>query len=231
MPETKADHSGHRERMKQRFIKEGIDGFDDHQILEMLLFYSVPRRDTNELAHELIEKFGSLRNIFEAPYSSLAAAGIPESTAVLLSLIPGISRRYSERTLEAAPVLSSVESAARFFVSKFVGYTSEHFMIVCLDNKGTLKKFADLGAGDLNSVDTNVRALVTEVINSGSTGVIIAHNHPNGLPEPSPNDFEATRQIASVLKTMRVRLYDHVIVSGSDYRLMSAYPGTEDLFY
>src|SRR5665648_913180 len=127
-------HEGHRSRLKNRFIEEGLDGFEDHQILELLLFYAIPRRDTNELAHALIHKYGSLSGVLEADPKDLGSIpGLGENSAVLLALIPSLARIYLKDRWGTRPVLNSTAKAGEYILSLFAGRTYEVFYVICLD--------------------------------------------------------------------------------------------------
>ena len=129
-------HEGHRERMKNKLLEQGLDVFDDHTVLELLLFYSMPRKDTNPLAHEIMNKFGSLQAVFEAPAEELSKInGIGENTVTLLKLIPEVSRRYAIDKNRFDNILDSTKKAGEFLVSRYMYERDEVVYVICLDSK------------------------------------------------------------------------------------------------
>ena len=132
-------HEGHRQRLKERFLREGLDHFEPHTVLELLLFYAVPQRDTNELAHRLIARFGSLDAVFDAAFDELCAVeGIGRNTATLLKLVPDLTRRYLDSADHEQVLLTSVQAIGDFLRPKFLGRTKEMVFLLCLNNKGGL---------------------------------------------------------------------------------------------
>ncbi|MEG1551155.1 MAG: DNA repair protein RadC [Oscillospiraceae bacterium] len=225
-------HTGHRVRLKTRFKEEGLKNFDDHNVLELLLFYALPQVDTNDIAHSLIDEFGSLSGVFEASVDSLKnVKGIGENAALLIKLIPEVFSRYEKDKLKKeTDVLNSVESAGRFFISYFRGITNEHFVAVCLDNKGRVKKTFSVSEGSINSTDVNIRKIAGTVINTNSSAIIVAHNHPAGVAAPSLGDVEATRNLVMTLKKLDIQVNDHFIIAGSDYFSMAHSNKFRELF-
>ncbi len=211
-------HEGHRKRMKMRFMKDGIDSFEPHQVLELLLFYSIPRRDTNELAHELLKKYGSLSGVFEADPKDLAKIpGIGENTAFLLSLIPQLARRYTNDKWGDKPELNSSTKAGNYAVSLFGGRTYEAFYIICLDAQNRVNYSELVHEGTINEAPVYPRLLVEAAIRHKANSVILAHNHPGGTLNPSRADIEATRTICTALEAISIKVIDHIIVCGEKY--------------
>ncbi len=215
-------HQGHRKRMKDRFIKEGLDGFDDHQVLELLLFYCIPRKDTNELAHKLIEKFGSLSGVFEAdPADIEGTAGIGFNSAVMLNLIPSLSRRYFKDRWGGRPVLSKPEEAGEYAVTLFAGRVYEVFYAICLDSKNGVIFPALVHEGTINEARIYPRIVVETALRHKAATVLLAHNHPGGTMKPSAADINITRSISNALNTIQIKVLDHIIVAGEQYYSMS----------
>ena len=211
-------HEGHRKRMKMRFMKDGLDSFEPHQVLELLLFYSIPRRDTNELAHELLKKYGSLSGVFEADPKDLAKiAGISENSAFLLSLIPQLARRYTNDKWGDKPELNSSTKAGTYAVSLFGGRTYEAFYIICLDAQNRVNYSELVHEGTINEAPVYPRLLVEAAIRHKANSVILAHNHPGGTLNPSRADIEATRTICTALESISIKVIDHIIVCGEKY--------------
>ena len=216
-------HEGHRQRLKKRFLEEGLDGFTDVQALELLLFYAVPRVDTNPIAHALLDHFGSLSQVLEAEPAELTKiAGIGESAALLLHLVPQLGRKYMvDRTAESR-VLPTLESCAQYLVPRFFGRKTETVFLLCLDAKCKVLGCKEVGQGATNSTAVSVRRIVETAIGVNASAVVLAHNHPSGLAVPSPEDIQVTRQIAQALKAVEIVLADHIIVADDDYVSIAA---------
>jgi len=215
-------HEGHRKRAKQLFLQNDFKGMSQHNILELILFYALPRRDTNKLAHILIERFGSISGVFDAPFDELIKVdGIGENAATLLKLFPSVSRLYNEDKCDVGNVLDSVEKAGRYLVPKFIGYNNEIFYIVCLDNKMKILYSGILFEGTANTVPIAIRKITEIVIRVNAAHVILSHNHPQGLCVPSAEDISSTRLIYRGLQQVGVNLRDHIIVAKGDYISLS----------
>ena len=211
-------HEGHREKMKQRFINEGLNGFDYHQVLDMLLFYTIPRRDTNELAHGLLEKFGTLESLFDAtPEELIHKGGVSLNTAVFLSMIPQLARRYIMLKQGRKPVLDSSAKAGQFITSLFIGKNYEAFYVCCLNSQNQLNHAALVHEGTINEAPVYPRLIVETALRYQASSVILAHNHPGGSLKPSTADIEVTRKIVDALKTISISVVDHMIAAGSGY--------------
>lgn len=211
-------HEGHRQRLKERFIKNGLDGFEDHNILELLLFYSIPRNDTNEIGHKLLKKFGSISNVFDAPIEELCKVeGIGVHSATLIKLIPEISNIYNVDKTEKVKIVSSTNSAGEYFVPRFIGKTNEEVQILLLDDKKKVIKSEVISKGTVNASAVSIRNIVSSVVNSNATGVILAHNHPGGIALPSSKDILTTKRIYNALKLMDIELCDHIVIADGDF--------------
>ena len=210
-------HDGHREHMRQRFLAGGLQGFGEHEALELLLFYAIPRRDTNELAHQLVERYGSLSAVLKAPVEDLAQfPGLGERSAVLLRLVPEICRLAREKERDREIILNSVDLAAQYLVDRFAGERNEVVYQLCLDRKGKLLACKRLGEGGISSTALSIRTIVENAVLTGASAVILSHNHPSGVALPSAEDMAATKQISDALKTIDVPLVDHIIVADGE---------------
>ncbi|MEF9852500.1 MAG: DNA repair protein RadC [Hydrogenoanaerobacterium sp.] len=210
-------HAGHRKRLRERFIKNGLDNFEKHNVLELLLFNSVPRQDTNELAHRLMEEFGSLSGVFDAPVEELMKLdGIGENSAVLIKLIPAISKVYLDDKNTIGTLVRSTDESINFLLPKFIGETTELIYLLCLDNKSKVLGCPLMCRGDISSVNFTPRSVVEAAIKLGATSVILAHNHPRGLALPSKDDINTTNQLITTLTSVNIRFLDHIIVAGDE---------------
>ena len=211
-------HDGHRERMKSRFREAGANAFDDHNLLEMLLFYAVPRRDTNELAHALIARFGSYSAVLEASIEELMTVdGIGENAAVLIKLVPEMNKRYMHRSNSDFSAISSSKAAGKYFVSKFAYETVEVAYAMYLDAKSRVIACREISRGVVNGTNISIRAIAEQALSCKASSVIIAHNHPDGTPMPSAEDELTTQKIKVALGTVGIKLADHIVVGGEQY--------------
>ena len=217
-----AQHEGHRRRMKKRFVKEGFEYFEPHNVLEMALFYTSPRQDTNGLAHSLIDTFGSLAGVCDAPFDLLCGIpGVGEETAIFLKMIPEFARMYNQSKLAEKTVITEPDAAVAFFAPRFIGRTNEVFMAVFLNGRGEVISTDLFSKGDENAVVMDCNAVVRRALTVGAAAVIAAHNHPHGFAVPSQQDIAMTDRLADALTAINVRLCDHIIFSREDYARMS----------
>ena len=213
-------HDGHRKRLIQRFLEEDLDSFEPHNVLELLLFYAIPRKDTNELAHVLIDTFGSLNGVFDAHYEALLQVeGIGPSAAALIKLVPQLTRTYYSGT-KRERVLDTSEKAGEYFLPYFIGHQEEVVFLACLDAGGKVIAHRLLHRGSVNAVETNIRKLANIALQCNAVGVILAHNHPGSVPLPSNEDIVTTQKIREALLPMGILLMDHIIVAGQEYLSM-----------
>ena len=216
-------HNGHRKRMKERLEKEGgFERFAPHEILEMLLYSTNARSDTNPIAHQLIDTFGSLANVFEADKEDLKAVpGVGESSAFLNSMIPHLSRAYMQGKWDRRELLGSTEKSGQYAIDLFIGKEQEELHLICLDSGRRVFYTGCLLKGTIDEVPAYPRVIVSEVIKRNARHIILAHNHPNGSSFPSPADELATAKIEAALSAIGVELIDHIIVSGNSYYSMA----------
>ncbi|MBQ6316437.1 MAG: DNA repair protein RadC [Oscillospiraceae bacterium] len=216
--ELKKQRSGHRERVRRRFLDEGLDGFKDYEALEMLLFYAVPRQDTKVIAKRLIDQFGSLQAVFHTPPERLMQeAGLTEATAALIAMLPQLARKIEEQQAQENARIRSTLDAGRDVIAMFRGRQDESVRILCLNASGKVVRRARIAEGDVNAVHFPIRKLVEEALACKAVSVILAHNHPGGTMAPSQEDLDATKAAKAALETVGIRLLDHLIVSGDNY--------------
>lgn len=210
-------HDGHRARLRQRYIEEGLDHFHDVNALELLLCFGIPRRDTNELAHALLAHFGSLAGVLDASYDDLRnAPGMTENAAVLLHLINNIARKCAISRTNAR-IVNSTQEAGRFLLPFFQGLRDEVVYLLCLDAKGKVLDCRALFEGSTNAASISVRKIAEVALSTNAVSVVLAHNHPSGLAIPSPEDEAATRRVWTALHNLDITLLDHIIVADQDF--------------
>ncbi len=216
--ELKKQRSGHRERVRRRFLDEGLDAFQDYEALEMLLFYAVPRQDTKVIAKRLIDQFGSLHAVFHTPPERLMQeAGLTEATAALIAMLPQLARKIEVQQAQENVRIRSTLDAGRDVIAMFRSRQDESVRILCLNASGKVVKRARIAEGDVNAVHFPIRRLVEEALACKAVSVILAHNHPGGTMAPSQEDLDATKAAKTALETVGIRLLDHLIVSGDNY--------------
>ena len=211
-------HDGHRQRLKDRFLQQGLDSFTDIQVLELLLFYAIPRRDTNPIAHALLNKFGSLRQVLDAPVDRLTEVEfITENAAVLLKLAPAMLRYYQVDKIQEEMPLVTIAACGDYLKHFFLGRKNETVFLLCLDAKCKVLSCREVGEGSVNSANVPIRRIVEIALTEGASTVILAHNHPSGIAIPSGEDIATTRRLAAALSTVDVILADHIVVADDDY--------------
>ena len=215
--ELKQQRSGHRDRVRRRFLEEGLDGFQDYEALELLLFYAIPRQDTKLIAKRLIEQFGSLHAVFAATAEQLMEADLTPNTAVLIAMIPQLTRKMEEVQVRENTRIRSTLDAGREVCAMFRNRQDESVRILCMNASGKVLKRAKIAEGDVNAVHFPIRRLVEEALACKAVSVILTHNHPGGTMSPSQEDLSATEAAKKALETVGIRLLDHLIVSEDNY--------------
>ena len=211
-------HDGHRQRLKKRFLEEGLDSFDEVNVLELLLFYCIPRKDTNPIAHALLDHFGSLAQVLEAPVEELVkVSGISENAATFLNLTTAVGRFYLVSRASQAKVLTSTEECGKYMMPYFMGRRNECVFLLCLDAKCKVLCCKEVGQGSVNSASVSIRRIVEVALGANATTVVLAHNHPSGLALPSGDDVHTTRRVAAALNAVEIQLADHIVVADEDF--------------
>ena len=216
----KNPHKGHRERVRRRFVAGGLDGFTEHEALELLLCYAIPRRDVNGLAHRLIERFGGLAGVLDAPLDDLTETeGVGERAAVLIKLVPQLSRKYMLSHLGDGKnaVLDNVEKAGQFFVPFFHARTDEAVYLACLDPRCRLISCRVLAEGNEAFAAITIKQVLETAVRERAFSIILAHNHPNGVALPSREDDNFTRTLYRSLGLLGITLEDHIIVANDEF--------------
>jgi len=211
-------HDGHRQRVKERFRREGLDNFDELHVLELLLFYCIPRVDTNPLAHQLLDHFGSLTGVLDAsPVELEKVTGVNHGTSTFLSLITQVGRYYQVKQSEPGEILRTIEQCGNYLIPYFFGRENETVFVLCLDAKCKAICCKKVGEGSVNSANIPVRRVVEIALGANATTVILAHNHPSGLAIPSADDVQTTHRVAAALEAVEIVLADHIVVCRDDY--------------
>lgn len=211
-------HTGHRQRLKDRFRAEGLDHFSERHVLELLLFYAVPQRDTAPMAQALLDRFDSLPQVLEAPIEELEKVpGIGPNASTLLALSTAISRYYLVCRGAKSEILNTSELCGEYLMQHFHGRRNETVFLLCLDAKCKLLSCREVGEGSVNSANIPIRRVVEMALAVNATTVVMAHNHPSGIALPSQEDVLTTRKLAAALNAVEICLADHIIVADDDF--------------
>ncbi len=205
-------HKGHRERLFDKYINNGPDSFMDHELLELLIMFSRPRVDTNPIAHELLDYFGSMNNVLNAhPSDLMSVNGVGKKTALLISLINDIQKRAVLNDMSGKS-LDTSDAAIAYCMKLFEGAKRELVYVLCLNSSNKLISQSLIAKGTDNSVVINVRDVVEASIRNSASAVIVAHNHTSDDVIPSDEDVETTKNIVNALQAIEVKLNDNIIV-------------------
>lgn len=211
-------HEGHRERMRRQMKTSGMDSLSDVQVLEVALYYAIARRDTNEIAHALLRRFGSLSGVLEAPRAELLKIdGVGESAADLLLLFIQMERRHLMDRAGRETILDTTYKYAQYLMPRFIGEQEEVVYLLCLDAKCKALDCSLIHRGAVNMTAISVRKIVKAALDHNATSVVVAHNHPSGLALPSREDRATTLALKAALDAVDVVLVDHVIVADEDF--------------
>lgn len=209
-------HDGHRQRLKERFQKEGLDHFEKHQVLELLLFYCMPRRDTNPLAHKLLDRFGTVAAVLNATAAELKKVdGVGDGVVQFLHLVRETGRYCDIKDMEEKG-LSKLSECSDYVIPYFDGKRNEVVYLLCLDAKCKVISCKMVGEGSVNSAGVPIRRIVEMALGEGATSVVLAHNHPSGIAVPSNEDRATTLRLARALSAVEITLVDHVVVADGD---------------
>lgn len=230
---TENPHKEHRKNVRKRYIEAGLDSFPEHNILEMLLFFGIPFKDTNVLAHDLMEKFGSFSGVLEADYADLInVKGMTENAACLLTMILPVVKKYQDDKLSKTKVLETTEDIVKYISPKFIDTVNEKVFVICFDSKNKLICTRQLGEGDLSEAQFELKKLASIVLETKASKVVLVHNHPNLIALPSIEDVEATKTAFNFLASLKVILADHIIVAkNGDSCSMLNHPKYAHIFY
>lgn len=209
-------HDGHRQRMKTEFLARP-DSFPDHKLLELLLFYANPRSDTNPLAHELIERFGSLAGVVDAsPEELQKVKGIGTHAVVLLKAAKEFSGRYLTVRAQVDSIARSTSDYYTLLRPYFFGARNELLCLLCLDGKHKVLGIRKLNEGNVNAVSISTRLIAEAALSLNASAVVLAHNHISGIAFPSDDDIAVTINLAPILNSLGIFLADHLIFVDDD---------------
>lgn len=214
----KAIHAGHRSRVKKEFLARGVEGWPDHRVLELLLFYAIPRGDVNPLAHELIDRFGSLDRVLDAlPEELMKVKGVGEHAVTLLKLIPAVTGRYLEGRTGPGAIIRTAAEAGHVLAPYFYGARNEMVYVLCLDAKEKLVGVRRISEGNNTNSDVTIRRVAEECMALQASFCYLAHNHVSGIALPSPEDMNATAVVREALRPLGVEVLDHLVFVDGDF--------------
>ena len=218
MPDKpKHRHTGHRERMKAEFLARGLEGWPDHRVLELLLFYTIPQGDVNDLAHELVERFGSLAGVLDASVEELKKVkGVGDHTAVFLRMLPAVLGRYQGARTRLSAVINSPEEAYAWLEPYFFGARNEMVYVLCLDGKRQVLGVRKVAEGSIEMAEVNTRRIAEEAIGLRAARIYVAHNHVSNLAIPSQADWLTTDVLRAALRPIGIELIDHLVFVDGD---------------
>ncbi len=209
---------GHRLRLRERFEKANLDGFHDHEVLELLLTYAIPRRDVKPLAKELLSHFGGLAAVLDAPPEDLRLIrGVGPHAALLLSIIPRLVERYQQDRWRHGLTIDSTRAAVSFLSAKLGAQRNEVFCLLALNSRNHLIAAEEIQRGSVNRTAVFPRLVVEASVKHRATAVILAHNHPSGDPQPSSADRQITAKLKKLLGELDILVHDHIIIAGPHY--------------
>lgn len=210
-------HTGHRQRLKHEFLERGMEGWPEHRVLELLLFYAIPQGDVNELAHVLIDRFGSLAGVLDASPDELCKVkGVGEHCAVLLALMPALARLYQSQRSRVSDLIHTPEQAAAVLEPYFFGAKNEMVYVLCLDGKHKVLGVRKVAEGSIYASDINIRRIAEECMGLRAAKLYLAHNHPSNVALPSAQDWSSTDTIRAALSAVGLTLVDHLIFVDGD---------------
>lgn len=218
MPDKlKHRHTGHRERMKAEFLVRGLEGWPDHRVLELLLFYTIPQGDVNDLAHELVERFGSLAGVLDASVEELKKVkGVGDHTAVFLRMLPAVLGRYQGARTRLSAIINSPEEAYAWLEPYFFGARNEMVYVLCMDGKRQVLGVRKVAEGSIEMAEVNTRRIAEEAIGLRAAQIYVAHNHVSNLAIPSQADWLTTDTLRGALRPIGIELIDHLVFVDGD---------------
>ena len=210
-------HTGHRERMKAEFLARGLEGWPDHRVLELLLFYTIPQGDVNDLAHELVERFGSLAGVLDASVEELKKVkGVGDHTAVFLRMLPAVLGRYQGSRARLSAIINDSDDAYAWLEPYFFGARNELVYVLCLDGKRQVLGVRKVAEGSIELAEVNTRRIAEEAMGLRAAQIYVAHNHVSNLAIPSQADWLTTDTLRVSLRPIGIELIDHLVFVDGD---------------
>ena len=211
-------HTGHRGRLRYRFEESGFDSFQDHEILEAALFPVFKRENTNDIAHALIDEFGSIKGVFEADYDMLQRVpGVGACSAFAIKVMLEALKRYERCTRETAPRYTRISQIGMYFFNKYIGVTKERLYVMLFNNRMNLLDCVQVSEGSVTSTGIPLNKINDLIVQKKAAAVVLAHNHPDGLAVPSPNDMDVTDTVRQLLESIDVTLVEHLIIADNRF--------------
>ncbi len=216
-------HKQHRERVREKFLSAGFEGWHDHEVLEMMLFYVIPREDTNPIAHALIEKFGTLAQVLDASVEALLKVkGVGRQTAIYLNALGKMQKNYTRSKWSKNKSVLSNSTVTGLYCTDYIGNETEEVLaVVCLDSQNAVKHKEIISRGTIDRVDVSIRKIAETSFNVNARYIVLCHNHPSGIPHPSQEDIEITDLVVKALKPFDIEVFDHIIVGGESFSSMA----------
>lgn len=214
-PEKDTPHyHGHRDRLRERFVTGGPDSLADYELMELLLFMAIPRRDVKPLAKDLIKQFGGLSGVLNAPLHELQAVeGLSETSAIMVKSIAAAGHRMLKQDMMNKPVLNSWSRLMDYLAASMAHERKEHFRILFLNRKNELIADEIQQSGTVDHTPAYPREIMKRALEVGATAIILVHNHPSGDSRPSAADIEMTDTIVAAGKPFNIVIHDHIIVA------------------
>ena len=214
---------GHRERLRERFLAGGLDSMPDYELMELVLFAAIPRRDVKPLAKALVARFGGFAEAIAAPRERiLEVEGMSESVATQLKIIEAAALRLLQTRVLGRPVLSSWTALIDYCAAAMARSPTEEFRVLFLDRKNMLLADEVQSTGTIDHTPVYPREIVKRALELGASALILVHNHPSGDPTPSRADIEMTRDVVDAAKALKITVHDHVIVGRSGHSSFKA---------
>ncbi|MBO5858118.1 MAG: RadC family protein [Clostridia bacterium] len=224
-------HAGHRERVRENVLKNGFEQLEDHRLLELLLFYSIPREDTNEIAHRLLNEFGSFTEIIKAtPKKLTQVQGVGKNSAIQIAAIGELFKRVIEEGAVKRTPYKTIEELVALVKSQYLNEKNEKMLFICFDSAMRLKKIESFTEGDSVRTNTELKTALSKILENDPSFVIMAHNHPEGPALPSNTDVTSTSTVSTTLRRLGINLADHIIINRTAYFSMREDTRYKNLF-
>ena len=220
---SKNIHDGHRDRVKEQLLAGGFnDTTPTHVLLETFLYFAIPQKDTNGTAHMLLDTFGSLENVINAPADELMKVkGVGKNTVALFKILKQVNRRIAINSADKVNMVHSHDDIGRYLLKKFAEFNVETAAALMLRPSGKILAFEIIGQGDIAAVGLSVKKIIELTIRHSTQTLVLCHNQPSGLALPSPRDIEITKGLTVALRQIGINMIDHVIIADNDYTSMA----------